>query len=612
LRSWAPRAFEQLAVALALKVLGPGVEAFGSGPDGGREATYTGLVNWSAIRGFGRGTWDGYTVIQAKQREFPGDPQDNAVWLRRQIELELNAWTDEERKRGKFPRYLILVTNVRLSSVPGTGGIDSVNEYMRKRVHGDAKDGVQRGILGARGVRGWRIWHRDQLNALLTVEDGVRRAFPAMLTAGDVMARLGTLSGIINPEELHPVLTAHARNTLLTERWLNLSEAGDASRQSVEEVIIDLGADGPDGQETTALAEISSRGDTVLKASMTPAGHQRHVVLTGSPGNGKSTVSRFITQAYRTQFMAGDSPGGTAKDIIEATQAALSRLGLHVPRNRRWPLRVDLAELADSLGPGGGKSLLRWLSEKVSLRAEIDLKPAALKQWLRAWPWLLVLDGLDEVTSLEVRGHIVDEIESFVETAYEEDADLLVVVTTRPTGYTEAIAPAHFTQYNLRYLDGETAARYGRLVTSRRLADDLDRRDQVLTRFEKHLADPAMARLMKTPLQVLIMSSSSSGSATCRPTATSCSGATTRPFTTARQRRTPPWRHSSPGIGARSPSSTRPEDSPSRCAERRQATPRPSSRSPTCSPWPRAGCWIWATIPDQPPAPWRRTWWQRQ
>jgi hypothetical protein len=139
--------------------------------------------------------------------------------------------------------------------------------------------------------------------------------------------------------------------------------------------------------------------------------------------------------------MARDAPGGTVKEIVDDTRTAMHRLHLHVPRNRGWPIRVELAELADDLGPAADKSLLRWLSEKVSLRAEIDIQPVTLKQWLGAWPWLLVLDGLDEVTSLEVRRRIVDEIGSLVETADEEDADLLVIVTTRPTGYTERIAP---------------------------------------------------------------------------------------------------------------------------------------------------------------------------
>ena len=34
-----PRAFEQLTVALAQEILGAGLEAFGAGKDGGREAT---------------------------------------------------------------------------------------------------------------------------------------------------------------------------------------------------------------------------------------------------------------------------------------------------------------------------------------------------------------------------------------------------------------------------------------------------------------------------------------------------------------------------------------------------------------------------------------------
>jgi hypothetical protein len=503
-----PRVFEQLAVALSLKVLGPGVEAFGAGADGGREATYDGPVNWSATSGLGSGgSWNGYVVIQAKQREFPAgsrDKRDDAAWLKGQIRDELDAWSSTKSKRGRFPQYVIFVTNARLTSVPSTGGIDSVNDYIRKRVHGDNTDSSL-GELGKRGLRDWRIWHRDQLNALLTTEDGIRRAFPAMLTVGDVLARMSDLRGISDPRELHRVLTAHARNTLLTERWVNLSEAGADTRHSVEEVIIDLRADGPGRRETTALREVIARGDTVLKGSMTVPGEQRHMVLTGMPGNGKSTVARFVTQTYRAAFMAGDIPGGKARDISDGTQGALGRLGLSRPRNRRWPFRVDLADLAQDLGPSGGKSLLRWLSDKVSLRAEIDITPAALRQWLQAWPWLLVLDGLDEVTSPEVRRRITDEIEAFTESADEADADLYVVVTTRPTGYTERIAPERFAQFDLRYLDAETAAGYGRLVTSLRLAGDLDRRDQVLARFNRHLADPAMARLMQTPLQVLIM-----------------------------------------------------------------------------------------------------------
>jgi hypothetical protein len=58
-----PEAFEQLAVALAEMAIGHGIEVYGPGRDGGREATYTGPIDWSAT---GDGDkWNGYTVVQA-------------------------------------------------------------------------------------------------------------------------------------------------------------------------------------------------------------------------------------------------------------------------------------------------------------------------------------------------------------------------------------------------------------------------------------------------------------------------------------------------------------------------------------------------------------------
>jgi hypothetical protein len=292
-----PRTFEQLAVALSLKVLGPGVNAFGSGPDGGREATYTGPVNWSATFGMGAGTWDGYIVIQAKQREFPSaDAHGNAAWLKHQIAAELDAWTDPGSRRGRFPQYVIFVTNVRLTSVPESGGIDSVNEYMRKRVHGGTAGIARRGQLGKRGLRDWKTWHRDQLNALLTMEDGIRRAFPAMLTAGDVLTRLGTPSGILDPQELHLVLTAHARNTLETERWVNLAEAGDASRHS----------GGPSGSTWPSSRTTSARP----RASHCCAGSSevRH-----SRADLSSRPARTRRSASRLSRPAGRRSGGKCK-----------------------------------------------------------------------------------------------------------------------------------------------------------------------------------------------------------------------------------------------------------------------------------------------------------
>lgn len=505
------RAFEQLTVALSLRVLGPGVQAFGSGPDGGREATFRGRVDWSKTDLDDRGAWDGYTVIQAKQAEHPShDPSVNLRWLKRQIDDELDSWMTDSSKRNPFPRYLIFVTNVRLSSVPKSG-IDAINNHIRDRLDA-AWANDSRNTLRRRGLEDWRVWHRDQLNGLLTLDANIRQAFKGLLTVGDLLSRLGELAGLLTPEVFAPVLRAHATRTLTSERWVSFREAGGSTRESVENMFIDLKAiqlrrpEQPDKSEPSisVITEILTRSDTVLKPSMLTS-PRRHFVVTGQAGSGKSTVTKFLTQAFRAAFTRDETLTTTEQEVIDGTKAALERIEVLPPRGRRWPMRVDLAEFADAVGPDGGIDLLRWLSDRVSDRAGLDIKPHTLKRWLMHWPSVVIFDGLDEVTAPEVRPRVLDEIKQFVEEADRDDADLLVVVTTRPTGYTEQLMPTHFQQLDLAYLEAEEAAAYGRLVTMRRLSDDLDRRDQLVRSFEKQIRVPAMLRLMKTPLQVLIM-----------------------------------------------------------------------------------------------------------
>jgi hypothetical protein len=502
LEELSPRAFEQLTVALASQVIGSGVDAFGSGPDGGREATYRGPIRWSATTGFGTDSWDGYTVVQAKQREHVREPKSNAKWLCDCIGEELDAWVKVGSKRGRLPDQIIFVTNVRLSSVPGSGGIDAVSAYIETRLR-SAIDSDPRDTLHARGVRAAKVWHRDQLNSLLTKYASIRYAFKGLLTLGDLTARLGALGGLLEPEAFQPVLAAHATVTLGTERWVNFRDVGGSTRESVERVVIDLKVESEASQTGTFLAEVLERADQVLRPSFGDL--PRHLVLTGQPGSGKSTVTQFLNQIFRVGFAAEEQQTETAKEVSEGTAFAIDRLGLRPPRNKRWPIRVNLPDYADALGPNGDKTLLRWISERITARAELNILPHTLKRWIQHWPALIILDGLDEVTAPEVRPRVLDEIRAFVEQAHVDDADLLVVMTTRPTGEAERFMPDRFSQLNLAYLDADAAISYGRHITDRRLSDDRDSRDQLIARFERDANNASMLRLMKTPLQVLII-----------------------------------------------------------------------------------------------------------
>ena len=143
-----PRDFEHLTQALAKEVLGPGTSAFGDGKDGGREATFTGPVNYPHE---GQ-TWDGYGVVQAKYRQRDESGGSGGTWLERNIKAELDAWLKSGSQRGRWPEYVLFTSNVVLSPVPSSGGIDRVDRLIASY--------AQR-----MGLKGWAVWHFDETAA---------------------------------------------------------------------------------------------------------------------------------------------------------------------------------------------------------------------------------------------------------------------------------------------------------------------------------------------------------------------------------------------------------------------------------------------------------------
>jgi len=499
-----PRGFEQLAVSLAMAVVGAGIEVYGSGKDGGREATFEGKIQWSGSDG--PADWDGYTVFQAKQQEHVTSPAANLNWLKIQIRNEFAEWMKPGSRRQRFPQYVIFVTNARLSAEAGKGGVDQIREYIREQLnfeHG-ADDDKPR-TLRQRGLREVRVWHRDYLNAAISTHADVRAAFPALLTVGDILTRVRALPGFVDAEEFAPVLVDHAQTTLRHEQWVRFDEAGDSAsnRRPVDQVIVDLPvADGI--ERRSVLQSCIERGDQILRKSTWRPFRPRHLVITGAPGNGKSTLTKYLTQVYRARFVSEEDTLPTIIEVCSNTTKSMERVGVDPPRGRRWPLRVELAEMAVKMGPSGGPTLRRWLSDLISENASIDVMPATLDHWLKSWPCIIFFDGLDEVTSPHLRHRVLNEIEGFVEHLDAANADALLVVTTRPTGYTERLLPDHFDQIDLDYFDATEAFEYGSHITKARFHDDPGYGALVLGRFQAAVENASAERLLKTPLQVLI------------------------------------------------------------------------------------------------------------
>ncbi|MFJ9899778.1 hypothetical protein ACIQPR_41235 [Streptomyces sp. NPDC091280] len=168
------REFEHVSQALVQEILGPGVSAFGDGRDGGREATFQGRVPYPS----GLEAWDGYGVVQAKFRQRTDQQHPHAVsWLKGQIKDEVEAWLSPASTRERLPEYLIFTTNVVLTPVLRSGGIDQSNQFVSTHA-------------ARLGLKNWAVWHYDQLCRYLDRYDSIRRTYAGAITSGDVLAQL--------------------------------------------------------------------------------------------------------------------------------------------------------------------------------------------------------------------------------------------------------------------------------------------------------------------------------------------------------------------------------------------------------------------------------------
>lgn len=286
-------------------------------------------------------------------------------------------------------------------------------------------------------------------------------------------------------------------------------EATPTAKTLLSDIAIDIPVSAEDTDERTMiLRHVIAHGDRVLRLSEPLVPEKRHIILTGAPGNGKTTLSRFMAQVYRAAFHDPSTLVGDFKAVTDGTTGALSRNNCALPTNRRWPIRVDLAEYSEKYGQSDESNLLKWIAEQINAKAHTASPVMAynVNSWLTQWPWLLILDGLDEVTAIDPRRRLIAEIESFIAEADQCNADLLVVLTTRPTGLDGSIAPRHFRTFALGQFTPAQALHYGKLTADVRLIGQEERRAAAYARLDEAAQDDTLKHLMQTPLQILIMS----------------------------------------------------------------------------------------------------------
>ena len=142
-----PKSFEQLVQSLAVRFIGAGALIFGAGPDGGREATFEGKMEYPSVAD----PWNGYLVVQAKFLQRPLGTTLDGDWALRELAKELKKYGNRKRRK---PQYYLFCTNAVLSSVEAVGHKDRAGKMLSR-------------ISRRPPLRGYDIWDYDKICALL-------------------------------------------------------------------------------------------------------------------------------------------------------------------------------------------------------------------------------------------------------------------------------------------------------------------------------------------------------------------------------------------------------------------------------------------------------------
>lgn len=505
-KTFSPRSFERFAQAMALHTLGNGVMVFGDGPDGGREAAYEGSLNFPASPE----NWSGYTIMQAKFLQVPGSPHEDADWLVAQLRAELSKFTKPDSKLRK-PEYYILVSNARLSPMPendrAKGGIAKIDE-----VFAEFKDELK--------LKDYRVWHLDQLCTMLINADSLRRSYAAWLSTSDVIADLLAQSNA-RTASIKDGMYRYLARELRSHQPIRLQQAGHSgnSQTMIEDVFVDLPfrKDRQRRRETSKkllLATLLDQSRDCLDGASVTAqqdqilGRPERILILGGPGQGKSTLSQFLAQIFRANILKSNNTGNNTAEIntiINKTLKYAEDVNLSIDIPRRFPIRIDLPIFADWLSKRDKDqctSLLDHIAGHITQISSTEICATSLREWFSNHPTVIILDGLDEVPSSANRSVVLRAVNEFWDEASQ--ADLLMVVTTRPQGYNDDLDPKLYTKLELVPLRPEQAIEYANKLAGALLVDTIQR-DRVLERIADAAASKTTARLLVSPLQVAIL-----------------------------------------------------------------------------------------------------------
>ncbi|RBQ06802.1 NACHT domain-containing protein [Pedobacter miscanthi] len=490
--------FEHLVQSICKKYIGSGCTSFGEGPDGGREATFQGSSPFPSEKE----NWTGYWVIQAKARTITIEAQGkDHKWLKSEMEKDLNKYVNRKQS-VPLPDNLIFFTNIILTSVAKTGGQDKISALCRS-------------LEIIYGIKHIHVISNHDIQDFLDLNRDLAIAYAPFVLPGDVLAKM--LELLDNDKErhkhVHGAICRFFETEFMEDIQTKLDQAGKLVTEKVnlEKVFIDLDVSSEKNRyhNFRFVEHIVALGNTIQKWRSNEEINK--FVLKAGPGQGKSTLSQFLAQTYRAYFLRDLDesiyPSEPILTFIEDYSSLISR----TPEWPRLPFKIILKDYAGWITETHKRdktesiSIQTYLSRLINKKTGMNVNSYEIEILLRNMSSLFIFDGLDEVPVSSNREVVLHELNLFTEMILRKmDADVIIVATTRPQGYSKEFDVTKYNHLNIQDLTEDNC----KIYLERLLANTIDNilvRESKLAILERALADSQVSRIMKSPLQASIM-----------------------------------------------------------------------------------------------------------
>lgn len=478
----------------------PNSQAFPVGqPDGGRDsiAYISDTINKEFI------------VFQVK---FVRDPnkKEPHKWLVDTVEKEIKK-IDKLIPKGAVGYYLI--TNVNGTAHLDAGSIDKLNKVLEENISIPSL-----------------CWWRDDISRLMEKDPLFKWSYPEVLSGQDILNSVLFNNLNENKERRENVIRAY-----LADQY-NMDNEVKFRQIDLQNRLLDLFTDVPirakkfnkKNKQLRQIFETLNEHEMKRITSINSVDHDEYesigaaefllhskvqgtierILLEGGPGQGKSTISQYISQVHRVRLLNNKSDKVVLPDVIKNSPV-------------RFPFKIDLRHVAswvENINPY--QSVLNdeyfkeiWKNSLEAFMVAHIINHSSIENFdtndfiaiCKISPVLFVFDGFDEIANLKIRENVISFINKGINRIKENSESIQVIITSRPAVFSDSLGFSvdMYPHFELTDITPTVTKEYvGKWVKANRL--NSKDASEIKRLVNDKLKLPHLKELAKSPMQLAI------------------------------------------------------------------------------------------------------------